>query len=211
MVSPMANTPGLWMPMTSPGKASVTDSLSCAKSAWAEARLIVFFMRLWETFMPLRYTPEHTRMKAMRSRCLGSRLACSLNTKPVNSSLSGFIVSSSGVVFFAPPPMLLGSRSAIRPGGVRAYSKKVLRNNSTPKLVIADPKKRGVCSPACTRAKSGSVMSESKTSISSSSCAYRRAPMTSSSTGSLRETTVASIFLRRSPRANRCTILEALS
>jgi hypothetical protein len=36
--------------------------------------------------------------------------------------------------------------------------KKVLRNSSTPKFVMADPKKRGVCSPECTRAKSGSVM-----------------------------------------------------
>jgi hypothetical protein len=39
---------------------------------------------------------------------------------------------------------------ADRPAGFRAYSKKVLRNSSTPKLVMADPKNKRVWEPVCT-------------------------------------------------------------
>jgi hypothetical protein len=38
---------------------------------------------------------------------------------------------------------------AERPAGFLAYSKKVFRNNSTPKFVMADPKKSSVCVPIC--------------------------------------------------------------
>jgi hypothetical protein len=39
---------------------------------------------------------------------------------------------------------------ADRPAGFRAYSKNVLRNSSTPKLVMADPKNRRVWVPVYT-------------------------------------------------------------
>src|SRR5690606_11614114 len=46
-------------------------------------------MRTWRIFMPCSYLPEHTRMKAMRSRCLGSMFAWILNTKPLKAGSVG--------------------------------------------------------------------------------------------------------------------------
>jgi hypothetical protein len=47
-----------YVPMTSPGNASVMLSLSWANRACAEERLIVRFMRLCPTFMPFLKVPE---------------------------------------------------------------------------------------------------------------------------------------------------------
>ena len=43
----------------------------------------------WLTSMPFSNTPEHTRMKASRSRWAGFMLAWILKIKPVNWSLMG--------------------------------------------------------------------------------------------------------------------------
>jgi hypothetical protein len=45
--------------------------------------------------MPRLNLPEHSRMKAMRSRCCGSILACTLKMKPVTSGRSGEIGAGS--------------------------------------------------------------------------------------------------------------------
>ena len=42
--------------------------------------------------MPRLKTPEHSRMKAIRSRCCGSILACTLKMKPETSFSSGGIM-----------------------------------------------------------------------------------------------------------------------
>jgi len=51
-------------------------------------------IRTWRIFMPFSYLPEQMRMKAMRSRCLGSMFAWILNTKPENFSSTGSITRS---------------------------------------------------------------------------------------------------------------------
>lgn len=69
---------------------------------------------------------------ARRSRCLGSMLACILNTNPVNFSSSGSTWRTSDV---------LGR-------GDGAISTNVSRSSDTPKLFSAEPKNTGCCSPA---------------------------------------------------------------
>ena len=49
----------------------------------------------WVTTMPRSKRPEQTRKKAMRSRCDGSMLACTLKTKPEKGASSGRGTSSS--------------------------------------------------------------------------------------------------------------------
>ena len=46
-------------------------------------------VRMFFNFMPRLKWPEAIRTKAMRSRCCGSILACTLNTKPVTRELLG--------------------------------------------------------------------------------------------------------------------------
>ena len=71
-------------------------------------------------------------MKAMRSRCAGSMLAWILKTKPL--SLDSSLVTSREVVARGP--------------GAGALSTKASSSGVTPKLLIAEPKNTGVCSPA---------------------------------------------------------------
>jgi hypothetical protein len=48
------------------------------------------------SFMPGVYLPEHMRTKAMRSRCDGSMLACTLNTTPAKALSSGWTSRTTG-------------------------------------------------------------------------------------------------------------------
>ena len=75
--------------MTSPGKASSTVSRSwpnidCAYLV-ANGRPVA----AWVSTMPRSNRPEHTRTNAIRSRCAGSMLACTLNTRPENGASTG--------------------------------------------------------------------------------------------------------------------------
>ena len=79
--------------------------------------------------MSLVSTPEQTRTKATRSRCLGFMFAWILNTKPLKSARSGSIGEPS---------------SASRTCGHGAYCTSASRNDSSPKLVSALPKNTGV-------------------------------------------------------------------
>ena len=68
----------------------------------------------------------------MRSRCLGSKLACILNTKPVIFFSSGFTTLTSVAL----------------ESGVGAKVMKASNNSLTPKLFTALPKNTGDSSPA---------------------------------------------------------------
>ena len=71
------------MPTTSPAKASSASERSCAKKNCGACSAMVLPVRTSLTFMPRVSLPEHTRMKAMRSRWLGSMFAWILKTMPV--------------------------------------------------------------------------------------------------------------------------------
>mmetsp|Transcript_35381 Transcript_35381/g.64364 ORF Transcript_35381/g.64364 Transcript_35381/m.64364 type:complete len:201 (+) Transcript_35381:630-1232(+) len=188
MVSPIAKTPGLFRPIISPGYAVSTVSRSEANSACAADRLTFFLVREWVTFIPFSNFPLHTRTYARRSRCLGSRLACSLNTKPVNS---GWVGAS-------------GPAAVVRAGGAWPSVRNRRRNTSTPKLVMADPKNIGLCSPASTRAMSSG--SNNPSSISTSSMSWSNSwssPRIPRSPGSSSRTVVSSAFFPRWPFSNR--------
>ena len=83
------------------------------------------------TFMPRSKRPEHTRKKAMRSRWAGSMFAWILKTKPVNGCSDGATERT------------VASRSR----GAGAQSTSAERISRTPKLLIAEPKNTGVCTP----------------------------------------------------------------
>jgi hypothetical protein len=74
--------------------------------------------------MPRWKRPEAMPTKAMRSRCFGSILACTLNTKPTTSSFSGGI----------------GRGSAGCRRGARASSATLRSSSRTPKLLSPLPK-----------------------------------------------------------------------
>jgi hypothetical protein len=82
----------LYVPMTSPGKASVILSLSCAKSACAEERLIVRFMRLCPTFMPFLKVPERDAESRWNKMILkrGIQRSCTLNNSTLQCSEGQF-------------------------------------------------------------------------------------------------------------------------
>ncbi|MNG02558.1 hypothetical protein D3C84_855900 [compost metagenome] len=82
--------------------------------------------------MPFSYLPEQMRMKAIRSRCLGSMFAWILNTKPLNFSSTGSTVRS----------------LATRASGLGAQSTTASSTWSTPKLPKAVPKNTGVNWPS---------------------------------------------------------------
>ncbi len=130
-VSPIWMVPWLCRPMMSPAQASSSISRSLEKKVSASAIFRSFLMRTWRIFMPFSYLPEQMRMKAMRSRCLGSMFAWILNTKPVNFSSTGSTVRS----------------LATRASGFGAQSTTASSTWSTPKLPSAVPKKTGVISP----------------------------------------------------------------
>ena len=88
-VSPTRTSVALTRPTTSPGKASSTVSRSWPNSEWAYLVENGLPVRPWVTTMPRSKRPEHTRMKATRSRWAGSMLACTLNTKPEKGASSG--------------------------------------------------------------------------------------------------------------------------
>ena len=59
-------------------------SRSWPNTGWAYLVANGLPVRPWVTTMPRSKRPEQTRRNAMRSRCDGSMLACTLNTKPEN-------------------------------------------------------------------------------------------------------------------------------
>ena len=71
------------MPTTSPAKASSATARSWAKKNCGADSVIGLPVRTSFAFIPRWSLPEHTRMKAMRSRWLGSMFAWILKTKPV--------------------------------------------------------------------------------------------------------------------------------
>ncbi|MNC85256.1 hypothetical protein D3C83_08460 [compost metagenome] len=77
-------------------------------------------------------------MKATRSRCPGSILAWILNTTPENFGSTGSTVRC----------------RARRGRGGEANSTKASSTSFTPKLLIAEPKKSGVCLPSRKAARS---------------------------------------------------------
>ena len=88
--------------------------------------------RPWVTAMPRSKRPEQTRTKAIRSRCDGSMLACTLKTKPGERGVEG-------------------ARHAVDVDaglGEGTRSTTASSSSRTPKLVSAEPKKTGVASPA---------------------------------------------------------------
>jgi hypothetical protein len=80
------------MPMMSPASALSAISRSWAKNRIGECTAIGLPRPEGVSFMPRLNVPETMRMNAMRSRCCGSMLACTLNTKPVTSARLGSIV-----------------------------------------------------------------------------------------------------------------------
>ena len=82
--------------MMSPASAVSAISRSCAKNRIGECTAIGLPEPEGVSFMPRLKVPETIRMNAIRSRCCGSMLAWTLNTKPVTSSRSGLIGPSLG-------------------------------------------------------------------------------------------------------------------
>mmetsp|Transcript_28641 Transcript_28641/g.71303 ORF Transcript_28641/g.71303 Transcript_28641/m.71303 type:complete len:265 (-) Transcript_28641:425-1219(-) len=158
------------------------------------------------TFIPLVKLPLQMRTYASRSRCLGSRFACSLKTKPENSCEVGSTVSASSAMDPSENSSDLAS-SARGIGGV-PISRKESRKSCTPKFVIAEPKKTGVISPRITRAMSSGGISPSRTSTSSRSCAKSSLSASApSSRGSSRaRVSSSSACFPRTPRPKRCTV-----
>ena len=79
----MRSVPRLGMPTTSPAKASSASERSCAKKNCGAVSAMILSVRTCFTFMPRVSRPEHNRMKAMRSRWLGSMFAWILKMMPV--------------------------------------------------------------------------------------------------------------------------------
>src|SRR3546814_6589221 len=69
------------MPMMSPGKASSASSRLCAKKKIGLGTAIGLPVCTWVSFMPRLNLPEHSRMKATRSRCCGFMFACTLKMR----------------------------------------------------------------------------------------------------------------------------------
>ena len=90
-VSPMRNWPWFGMPMMSPAHASSANSRSEARNSTGLVMVIGFLLRTWVSFMPRLKWPDAIRTKATLSRCLGSILACTLNTNPATLVSSGAI------------------------------------------------------------------------------------------------------------------------
>ena len=108
------------------------------------------------------------RKKAMRSRCLGSRLAWILKTKPEKRSSEG---STKRV-------------SLSRPCGDGEISQNVSSSSLTPKLLTADPKKTGATSPDKYVLRSKASYTPSIMSSSSRNSVAGASPMIWSSAGS---------------------------
>ena len=130
---------------------------SCAKKNCGAESEIGFPVRTSRAFMPLLSLPEQTRMKAMRSRWLGSMFAWILNTKPETSPSPG--LTSTGAPAF----------SASRSSGGGAWAVSVARSSSTPKWRSAEPNTMGVMCPS--RKDRGSKGLDASCTRSAPSCA----------------------------------------
>ena len=124
---------------------------------------MVFSVRTTFTFMPRVSLPEHTRMKAMRSRWLGSMFAWILKTMPV---MAFSVASTVRVAAFW-----------LRGGGACAIS--ASRMSRTPKFLSALPKYTGVSVPSRNFSRSNLPHAVSTSAISSRHAAA--APSASSS------------------------------
>ncbi len=118
--------------MMSPGKANSRSSRRCERNDTTLPGRITLPFRTMVSRMPRSNCPEHTRTKAMRSRCAGSMLAWILKTTPVNLPSCG---ETSRWI-------------AARGLGAGASSASASSTSCTPKLLMAEPKKTGVCFPA---------------------------------------------------------------
>mmetsp|Transcript_9828 Transcript_9828/g.19192 ORF Transcript_9828/g.19192 Transcript_9828/m.19192 type:complete len:270 (-) Transcript_9828:539-1348(-) len=176
MVSPMEKAPGLTKPTMSPGYAFSIVSRRCANSFDGAERRTVFPVLVCKTCMSFSNRPEQTRTKAMRSRCFGSMLACSLKTNPLNSGDSGSI-----------SPSVLG-----RPLGVWLISMNLSRKFCTPKLLKPEPNQTGVCFCARTFSRSNGSTISSRISTSSLSCTKRSSGTSSSSLSSITSSMLSS-------------------
>ena len=127
----MRKLPGSKIPMMSPAKASSVIARSCAMNCWGCAKVIFLPVRMRLTVMFFSYWPEQILMNAILSRWEGSMFAWILKTKPENIVSSGSIMPS----------------VELCEAGSGAIFRKCLRNGSTPKLVMAEPKKTGVSCP----------------------------------------------------------------
>ena len=123
-VSPTRNVPWFGMPMISPGSALSAISRSCAKNRIGECIATGLPSPEGVSFMPRLKVPEHNRMNAMRSRCCGSILACTLKMKPVTSFSDGSI-----------SPFELGCGR-----GAGAYLAIAVISSITPNSFSAEPK-----------------------------------------------------------------------
>ena len=149
----------------SPAYASAARSRSPAIKVTASEMLTFLPIRTWSIFIPWLYLPDTIRIKAIRSRCLGSIFAWILNTKPEN-------FSSSASTW----------RSAVSRGwGAGAHAVKPSNIWSTPKLPSAVPKNTGVSSPAKNSSWSNSCDAPTTSSSSSRNCSASSSPTASSS------------------------------
>ncbi|CAB4367715.1 unannotated protein [freshwater metagenome] len=131
-MSPICKPDVLIRPITSPGNASSIVSRSEPNAVVAYFVPTFFAVRAQSTSIPRSNLPEQIRAKAMRSRWFGSILAWILKMKAANSASNGRASpSTSG-----------------RGAGAGAKSTTASRSICTPKLVIAEPTKTGVLSPA---------------------------------------------------------------
>ncbi len=112
--SPMRSVPRLGMPTTSPAKASSASERSWAKKNCGAVSAMVLPVRTCFTFMPRVSLPEHTRMKAMRSRWLGSMFAWILKTMPVMAGSVASIVRVGGLAAAAAAARRRSARRACR-------------------------------------------------------------------------------------------------
>ena len=128
----MRSVPWLGMPMMSPATASSAISRSWARNMTGALTFTALVDPTGSRRMPRLKWPEHSRTKAMRTRCFRSIFAWILNTKPDN----GFSVGTT-------------SRETVsRACGAGAHSTNESSSGRMPKLLTAEPKKTGVTSPA---------------------------------------------------------------
>ena len=128
----MRNWPWFGIPMMSPAHASSANSRSDARNSTGFETLMGFLVRTCVSFMPRLKWPDDSRIKATRSLCLGSILACTLNTKPETLFSCGRIWRGSAFwICGTGPKFAIPSMSSF-----------------TPKELIAEPNQMGVSVPS---------------------------------------------------------------
>ena len=159
-VSPGRSAVALTRPITSPGKASSTVSRSWPNIDWAYLVANGRPVAAWVSTMPRSNRPEHTRTNAIRSRCAGSMLACTLNTRPENGASTG-----------RGSPL-----TSSRADGGGANEVTASSRRRTPKFGSAAPNSTGLVTPARNVSMSTAGPYTSSSSASSSCAAAYAAP-----------------------------------